>query len=116
MRKAMLLMSIVLLCALGGLAEVVGETFGAASTDTVRNLAYGKIASLTVYNAEPSTGTVVLSQIVGLTTNQLFSVTATNGTVSATVTNAAIVSMGDVIVVSGTATSGVVRVLFDGGK
>lgn len=116
MRKFMFLGVCALLAVCAVKAETVGEAFGAASTGPVRNLAYGKVAAISVFNAEPSTGTIVVSQVVGLTTNQLASVTATNGTVSATITNAAIISMGDTIVVTGTATGGVVRLLFDGGK
>lgn len=114
MRKAMLLMAVLALCALTAV-PAKAETFVLRTTPKASLQAAVPVAKLTAIQAVgvlPTNGTVVVYTILDGVTNTLGSATATDGVISATVSNAPYSVTMDELYIGGTSTNGVVRLFY----
>lgn len=114
MLKAMLLTAILALCALTAV-PVKAETFVLRTTPKASLQAAVPVSQLVAIQGVgilPTNGTVVVYTVIGGVTNTLGSATATDGAISATVSNAPYSVTMDELYIGGTSTNGVVRLFY----
>lgn len=119
MKKCVLLLCAV--CGLGGVGVVMAAgAYGLVSLPapglwTPTGVGVAKIAQVQVTGSAVDTGTVVLSRVSAdnVTTQQLVSVTCSNGAVTTNVQDAVYLVDGDRLLRSGTATNGACRIIVE---
>ncbi len=114
MKHKQILLAVMCLFALIGVVAAAG--YGVVPFDIglnrISNVGVAKVEQVQVTGSTEASGTVILSVIrdAGATTNALVTVTCSSGAVTYTETNTVFIAAGDVILRSGTATNGAVRV------
>lgn len=113
-KKVMLMFAVALIAA----AAIAATTYTAIDVpevgeQDVAGVSVVKPILLEGFGIVPTNGTVTISRIVGTTTNEIATATATNGAFNAEVSGVYLLK-GDVILRSGTATNGVVRFICSG--
>ena len=114
MRKFMFTLAVFALCALTAV-PVQAETFVLRTTPQASLQAAVPVSQLVAIQGIgilPTNGTVVVYTIIGGVTNTLGSATATDGAISATVSNAAYSVTMDQLYIGGTSTNGTVRLFY----